>query len=202
MSPPSVSTVTVSTSVRIVIFSDAAAGTAAAGTAPGALTDGTAEVALPGAAATGLGCGANIDGCPLCFCQPSHNRTRDIVNTTHSTVRRISVMRGLGGRSRCAGARHGGEGQAGKQTRRILGHGVVPAIAPGAATQDAVHGQVAAGPCAVLLQRRQRVARAGRLKAAGVAQPRAQQQAIASHQGHQRTGGPARLHATASGLGS
>src|SRR5450830_48947 len=99
MSPPSVSTVTLSTSVWMVIFSDAAAAglaaTAGAWPAAVAVAAGTPPPEAGAAGAdedTALGAGLNIEGCPLCFCQPSQSRTRDIVNTTHSTVRRISVM--------------------------------------------------------------------------------------------------------------
>jgi hypothetical protein len=46
-----------------------------------------------GAEATGLGAGApKMDGWPVCLFQASHSRTSDIVKTTHSRVRRISVM--------------------------------------------------------------------------------------------------------------
>ena len=115
--PPTVSKVALTTSVVMVTCSVAtrgalgtAAGAAAvpaavgAGTpaAPGAAgwAEGTTAGAggcpvagVGGAEATGLGAGApKMDGWPVCLFQASHSRTSDIVKTTHSRVRRISVM--------------------------------------------------------------------------------------------------------------
>jgi hypothetical protein len=44
------------------------------------------------AVAAGRGVPPNIDGWPVCLFQLSHSSTSDIVKTTHSRVRRISVM--------------------------------------------------------------------------------------------------------------
>ena len=35
----------------------------------------------------------NSEACPVCRCQASHSMNSDIMKTTHSRVRRISVMR-------------------------------------------------------------------------------------------------------------
>ena len=71
----------------------------ATGRAPVALAVGTptcdAGSAPAGAALTaaaGRGEAENIDGWPVCLFHPSHSRTSDMVKTTQSRVRRMSVM--------------------------------------------------------------------------------------------------------------
>lgn len=54
--------------------------------------DAAAAGGVAAADAAGRVLGENIDGCPVCLFQASHSRTRDIVKTTQSKVRRISVM--------------------------------------------------------------------------------------------------------------
>ena len=108
MSAPRVSSVTFSVSVVTVtvgVGAAAATGVAAAGTpcgdtavpAEAVVADGTGT-ALAGAptgaiaVAAGRVDGPKKEGCPLCLFQASHRKNKDIVNTTHRTVRRISVM--------------------------------------------------------------------------------------------------------------
>ena len=64
---------------------------------------------------------------------------------------------------------------------------VVPAVAPWMATQQACASQRAARQCAVPMQRLQRVGRARRLEATGVAQPRLQRESIRQHQRYERS---------------
>ena len=103
--PPWASNVAFITSVvtlTCVLGAGGAAG-GAAGTAPGVATAagagvvagaGTAVAAggAAGAVVGAVGRGPKIDGSPWCLFQASHSRTSDIENTTHSRVRRISVM--------------------------------------------------------------------------------------------------------------
>jgi len=93
----------------------AAAGTAAGTAVPGSaavLATGTPAAAgatvpeagagaglAPGAAAVLRGGPPKIDGWPLCLFHASQSRTSDIVKTTQSRVRRISVMGGSGSRA-------------------------------------------------------------------------------------------------------
>jgi hypothetical protein len=72
----------------------AAPGTAAAvGAGTPTAGGGAAAPAWPlGLVAAGRGLPPNIDGWPVCTVHLSHNSTSDMVKTTHSRVRRISVM--------------------------------------------------------------------------------------------------------------
>jgi hypothetical protein len=67
---------------------------AATGVAPLAAAEAGVGTPLPEAAAEAAGTGPpNRVGWPLWRLHASHSRTSDMVNTTHSRVRRISVMR-------------------------------------------------------------------------------------------------------------
>src|SRR4030095_4630896 len=71
--------------------------------------------------------------------------------------------------------------------RRYFRYRVVPARAPGVAARQAPQRQVSAHRRAVQLERLQRIGGTGRSEAAARTQPGAEQQAIALHQGNQRS---------------
>ena len=66
--------------------------TAALGVGTPATGEAAAAGGLAVSVATGRGLPPNIDGWPVCTVHLSHNSTNDMVKTTHSRVRRISVM--------------------------------------------------------------------------------------------------------------
>ena len=73
-----------------------------------------------------------------------------------------------------------------KRTRRFGRHRIMPALAPGLAARQTRDGEPSARASAMLLQRLNRINRAGRLKAARRTQPRAEQQAVAFDQANQQ----------------
>jgi hypothetical protein len=107
--PPTLSKVATARSVRTVTFSlgigaadEAAEGTAGLAAPACCGAGGTPAVPAGGALeadAAGLDVGPKIDGLPVCLFQASHSRTSDIVKTTQSRVRRISVMSSIQYRS-------------------------------------------------------------------------------------------------------
>src|SRR6185369_151991 len=77
--------------------------------------------------------------------------------------------------------------QAGEELRLadLSGHRIMPSFAPGVAARQARQRQVSAACGPVLLERLQRISGTGRREAAARAQPRAEQQSIALHQGNE-----------------
>ena len=89
------------------------------------------------------------------------------MNTTHSRVRRISVM----GVSLLR--------KTGEQARPLPRHGIEPTVAPRVAAQDATPRQIRARGRAVALQRIERIGRTAGFEPAGIAQPGLEQQRYA-----------------------
>jgi hypothetical protein len=120
-------------------------------------------------------------GLPVCLFHASHSRTSDIVKTTHSRVRRISVMEA----SSIQGDHHRPSTAAGEQAfERPMPMRAPGRSRPGTTGCSAAHAsrQQAAAQRAMAVQRVQRVLRTGGVEAADVADPGAEQQPVGAHQ--------------------
>ena len=79
-----------------------------------------------------------------------------------------------------------GRGQASEQPRLLLWHRIMPPVTPRMTAHQSAHRQIGAYRSAVFLQRFKGISRTSRFKPANRAQPGAQHQTIAAHQGHEQ----------------
>ena len=103
---------------------------------------------------------------------------------------------GAGNRPR---QRAGTRGDRGKERRGSIRHRIVTTGAERMTTADAPDSESAAGECTMTLECAERIDRACRLEATSAAEPRAQNQPVCPHDGHQGTSRP-KLHARLSGV--